>query len=122
MPAIKQLDLVLLAASLPVFLVTGLPMLGWAVAAGAWLTQRAIQVWLLRKARTSADARGLVGWTAASMLGRGWLVAGAILAVGIAHNRAGLAAAVLVLILFTGYFMVGMIMRPYQRMRDGAAR
>ena len=30
MLALKQLDLVLLAVSLPVFLLTGLPMLGWA--------------------------------------------------------------------------------------------
>jgi len=121
MLALKQLDLVLLAISLPVFLLTDLPMLGWTVAAAAWLVQRGIQLWLARKARTSDDARTIVGLTAASMLGRGWLVAGAILAVGISHNSAGLAAAVLVLILFTGYFMVGMIMRPLRR-PNGAAR
>jgi hypothetical protein len=122
MLALKQLDLVLLAVSLPVFLVSGLPMLGWGVAAAAWLAQRAIQLWLARKARSSEDPRPIVGWTAASMLGRGWLVAGAILAVGLAHNKDGLAAAVLVLILFTGYFMVGMIMRPLQRAKSGPAR
>ena len=121
MLALKQLDLVLLAVSLPVFLLTGLPMLGWVVAAAAWLAQRGIQLWLLRKTRATDDARTIVGLTAASMIGRGWLVAGAILAVGISHNSAGLAAAALVLILFTGYFMVGMIMRPLQR-PNGAAR
>jgi hypothetical protein len=122
MLALKQLDLFLLAVSLPVFLLTGLPMLGWGVAAAAWVAQRGIQLWLARKAATTDDPRAIVGWTAASMLGRGWLVAGAILAVGIAHNSAGLAAAVLVLILFTAYFMVGMIMRPLQRTNGGAAR
>lgn len=122
MPALKQLDLVLLAISLPVFLVSGLPMLGWGVAAAAWVLQRGIQLWLRGKASASHDARGIVGWTAASMLGRGWLVAGAILAVGLTNNSAGLAAAVLVLILFTVYFMVGMIMRPLQRPNGRAAR
>ena len=120
MLALKQFDLVLLAVSLPVFLLAGLPMAGWAVAAGAWLAQRGIQLWLERRARSSDDARTVVGLTAASMLGRGWLVAGAILAVGLSDNSAGLAAAVLVLILFTAYFMAGMLMRPLARAKGVA--
>jgi hypothetical protein len=121
MLALKQLDLVLLAISLPVFALSGLPMLGWAVAAAAWLVQKAIQYWLANKAVASKDARTIVGLTAASMLGRGWLVAGAILAVGISHNSAGLAAAVLVVILFTAYFAVGMVTRAF-RAPGGVAR
>jgi uncharacterized SAM-binding protein YcdF (DUF218 family) len=121
MIVLKQLDLVLLAIGLPVFIVGHLPLLGWGVAAAAWTVQRTIQWWLLRKAQASDDPRTVVGVIAASMLGRGWLVAGAILAVGLSNNRAGLAAAVMCLILFTVYFTVGMLLRPFQA-PNGAAR
>lgn len=111
----RQLDLLLLALALPVFVVGGLPLLGYATGAGAWLVQRAIQVLLLRRARASDDPRTVVGLTAGSMIGRGWLVALAIFTVGLRHNKAGLAAAVLVIVLFTAYFMVNLILRPFEK-------
>ena len=43
MNVLRYLDLVLLAVALPVFLLAGLPMLGYAGAAVAWLLQRGIQ-------------------------------------------------------------------------------
>jgi hypothetical protein len=50
------------------------------------------------------------------MIGRGWLVALTILAVGLADSdEAGLAAAVLLLVLVTVYLTVSMIMRPFQK-------
>ena len=55
----------------------------------------------------------VVGITAGSMIGRGWLVALTIFAAGLEDNDAGLAAAVLVIVLFTAYFTVSMIMRPF---------
>jgi hypothetical protein len=54
------------------------------------------------------------------MIARGWLVALTIFAVGMGHDDRGLAAAVLVVALFTVYFTVGMILRPFQS--GGAAR
>ena len=115
MIAIRFLDLVLLAVALPVFLVGGLPMLGYAAAAVAWLAQRALQVWLNRRAAASDDPRTVVGIAAGSMIGRGWLVALTIFAAGLADEEAGLAAPVLVIVLFTAYFTVSMIMRPFQQ-------
>ena len=53
------------------------------------------------------------------MIGRGWLVALTIFAAGMEDNDAGLAAAVLVIVLFTAYFTVSMIMRPFDK--PGAA-
>ena len=50
MIALRYLDIVLLIIALPVFLLGGLPMLGYAAAAAAWLVQRALQVFLNRKA------------------------------------------------------------------------
>ena len=40
----KYVDLLVLAAALAVFVLGGLPLLGYAVAAAAWLAQRGIQV------------------------------------------------------------------------------
>jgi hypothetical protein len=110
---IRYLDLVLLAIALPVFVVAGLPMLGYAAGATAWLVQRGIQVALYRKAAAADDPRTVVGIAAGSMIGRGWLVALTIFAAGLVDEDAGLAAAVLVIVLFTAYFTVSMIMRPF---------
>jgi hypothetical protein len=111
--ALRYLDLVLLALALPLFVATGLPMLGYAAGAGAWLVQRGVQVALNRRAASSRDPRTVVGVTAGSMIGRGWLVALTIFAAGLENEDAGLAAAVLVIVLFTAYFTVSMIMRPF---------
>jgi hypothetical protein len=110
---LRQSDLVLLALTLPLFLAAGLPMLGWGTAAVAWLAQRGINELATRQVRGAVDPRKLVGVLAASMIGRGWLMAGLIFAVGVNHNSAGLAAAVLVIALVTVHFMLNMIMRPF---------
>jgi hypothetical protein len=115
MIAVRYLDLVLLAIALPVFVLAGLPMLGYAAGAAAWLVQRAVQVALNRRAAEADDPRTVVGIAAGSMIGRGWLVALTIFAAGMADEDAGLAAAVLVIVLFTAYFTVSMIMRPFQQ-------
>jgi hypothetical protein len=115
MVVLRYLDIVLLIVALPVFLVAGLPMLGYAAGAGAWIVQRAIQILLNRKAAASDDPRTVVGITTGSMIGRGWFVALTIFAAGLADNEAGLAAAVLVIVLFTAYFTVSIILRPFEK-------
>jgi hypothetical protein len=114
----RSLDLVVLALALPVFVAAGFPLAGYAAGGGAWLVQRGIQVLLERRAKASDDPRTVVGITAASMIGRGWLVALTIFGVGVAVDRdAGLAAAVLVIVLFTVYFTTSMILRPFDQER-----
>ena len=115
MIALRHLDIVILILALPIFIAADLPMLGYAAGAGVWLVQRAIQVALNRKAAAADDPRTVVGIAAGSMIGRGWLVALTIFAAGMEDNDAGLAAAVLVIVLFTAYFTVSMIMRPFQK-------
>jgi hypothetical protein len=114
MVLLRHLDLVLLALALPVFLVADLPMLGYGAGAVAWLVQKAVQHALNRRSAASRDPRTVVGLQAGSMIGRGWLVALLIFAAGLKDNDAGLAAAVLVIVLFTAYFTVSMILRPFQ--------
>jgi hypothetical protein len=101
MTFVRFLDLVVLALALPVFALAGWPLLGYAAGAVAWLAQRAIQAYTNAKAISSSDPRGVAGWVTGSMIGRGWLVALTIFAAGMVENDAGLAAAVLVVVVFT---------------------
>lgn len=104
--ALGYADLVLLALALPVFLLAGWPLGGYAVAAGAWLAQRAIQSWASRRAigaQKRGDRRTALGVMAAATLTRVWLITLAVLLVGLAEREAGLAAAVLSAALFTVY-------------------
>ena len=104
-------DLVVLAVALPVFVAAGLPMLGYVVIAGVWLAQAAVQLWVDRHvARSLASGRrnAAMGSLAAATLGRVWVVALAILLVGLLGDREdGLAAALLAAVLVTAHF-VGM--------------
>ncbi len=107
-PALRHLDLLVLALALAIFLAAGLPMLGYAVAAGAWLVGRGIQWAADRKVEAAldrGDRRTAMGLTAFSGLGRVWLIALAVLLVGLADRDAGLAAAVLSALLFTVYLV-----------------
>ncbi len=100
----KYVDLLVLAAALAVFLLGGLPLLGYAVGAAAWLAQRGIQALAARRAAAELAAgnrQRAMGILAATTLGRVWLMATAVLLVGLAERQAGLAAAILVLVLFT---------------------
>lgn len=110
----RYIDLFLVALALPVFVAAGLPLAGWAVGGGAWVAQRGLQEYLERRAGASKDPRAVVGLLAGSMIARGWFVAIAVFLVGLNDNEAGLAAAVLVIALFTIYFTVRMILRPFE--------
>jgi hypothetical protein len=121
MIVVKYLDLVLLALALPIFVIAGWPLFGYAAGAFAWLAQRAINEVLSRRAAASDDPKTVAGLIAGSMIGRGWLVAltifGAYLIAG-RDDAVGLAAAVLVVILFTAYFTVSLILRPFENHRE----
>src|SRR4051794_34230549 len=66
----RNIDVPFLAFALVLFLVTGLPILGWVTGAGAWAIQRAISEWTIRKAEKATDPRTKVGLLAGSMIGR----------------------------------------------------
>jgi len=100
----KYVDLLVLAAALAVFLLGGLPMLGFAVGAAAWLVQRGIQVLAGHRAAAELAAgrrQRAMAIVATTTLGRVWLMAMAVLLAGLAEREAGLASAVLVAVLFT---------------------
>jgi hypothetical protein len=108
---LHSLDLVVLAAALPIFLLAGLSLVGYAVIAAVWLLQRALGAELQRRADASDDPRTVVGLLAGGSMARAWLTALSILAAGLVDERAGLAAALLALALFTTYFTVRLVER-----------
>ncbi|HWO83686.1 MAG TPA: hypothetical protein VNM38_07845 [Solirubrobacterales bacterium] len=100
----KYVDLIALLVALAVFLLGGFPLLGYAVAAGAWLTQRGIQMLAQRRMKqelAAGNRQKAMGIVAGIGLGRVWLMATSVLLVGVADRESGLAAALLLLALFT---------------------
>lgn len=115
MTFVRNLDLALLALALPVFLVAGLPVLGWVTAAAIWALWRGLGSVSDRKAAEAAesDPRKMAGIAAGSMIGRGWLLGLILLGVGLAAgDDVGLSAALLALALFTVHFTFKLILRP----------
>ena len=120
---VRFLDLFVLAAALPLFLLADLPIAAYLVGGGVWIAQRILQLVLQRRAEASNDPRIVAGYTAGSMIARGWMCALAIFSVGLAEgDEAGLSAALLVIGLFTVYFTVRMITRPIDMDTERRAR
>jgi hypothetical protein len=110
---VRYLDFGALALALPLFVLADLPIAGYLAGGGAWVVQRIAQILMQRRAEASDDPRVVAGWTAGSMIARGWFCAFVIFGIGLAEgDDAGLSAGVLVIALFTVYFMVRMILRP----------
>lgn len=118
----KYVDLIALAAALAVFLLGSLPMLGYAVAAAVWLLQRGIQLFASRRAKqvlAAGNRQKAMGVIAATTLGRVWLMATAVLLVGLAERESGLAAAVLLAALFTISFAAQGIAHLFDDQAEG---
>jgi uncharacterized membrane protein YkgB len=120
----KYVDLLVLAASLAVFLLGGFSMLGYAVGAGAWLAQRGIQMFAVRHAAQELSAgkrQRAMATVGVTTLGRVWLMATAVLLAGLAEREAGLASALLVAVLFTVSFAAQGIAHLFDEPEAGKA-
>lgn len=120
----KYVDLLVLAAGLAVFLLGGLPMLGFAAGAGVWLVQRGIQVLAERRANrelAAGNRQRAMATVAVSTLGRVGLMATAVLLAGIVEREAGLTSALLVLVLFTVSFAAQGIAHLFDEPEAGKA-
>lgn len=113
MPLLRNFDLLVLALALAVFVVAGLPLLGWVTAAAIWGMWRAVGAFTERRAEEAADLRRTAGLMAGSMIARGWAMGLILIAVGLtAGDDVGLSAAVLCVVLFTLRFTVHGVLRP----------
>ena len=116
MTFLRFLDIFLVVVTAPVLVLLGAPALGILVGAAAWVIQRFASLALEREARRRDDFRTAIGLNLAGAMGRAWLVALSILAVGLAADREdGLAAAVLVLVAFTIYFATSLLANALER-------
>jgi hypothetical protein len=110
---IRYLDVLLVVAFTPFALLAGLPALGWLVGAAAWIVQRIVGAWIDGATAAAADPKRAVGIGLAGVMGRAWLMGLTILAVGLLGEREdGLTAAILVLVAFTIYLALTVILRP----------
>ena len=91
----------MLALALPLFLVAGLPLLGWAGVAVAWIAQRWIVATLKRRAIGTGNRTAVMRAIDWSMMIRLALVTSSVVFVGIADRDAGLPAAILAALLFS---------------------
>jgi hypothetical protein len=111
-PYLRFLDVSLVLASAPLVLLSGLPRLGYAAGAGAWLLTRAGSALLQARARRAGSLASRTGLQLAAMMSRVWVVAGAVLLARYAAGRDdGIMAAALVLVAFTVYFATSLATR-----------
>ena len=111
----RWLDVVLVVLAAPFVVLIGLPVLGYAVGAAAWIANRAIGAGVERVATAQDDLRRAVGFNLGALIARSWLVGLTILAVGLAGEREdGLTAAVLMLAAFTLYFVTSLLLRSLE--------
>ena len=111
---LRNLDLIVLAVALPVFVAAELPLLGWAAATFAWVGSRVLQEFAERRAAASGDRRAAMGARAATLMGRLYLVGLTVLAAGVIEREAGLTAGILSVLVFTVYFTTLFIVKPLE--------
>ena len=113
---IRWLDCILVVLAAPFVIAFGAPVLGYVVAAIAWVAQRLLGYWVEKRARTREDVRAQIGLNLASIIGRAWLIGLTILAVGLAGERSdGAMAAGTILVAFSFYFGMNLLLRSLER-------
>lgn len=110
--ALRFADVIVVVAAAPFVLLAGAPLLGYAVAAVAWTAQRLLAVAVEAKAKQADDVRRAVGLNVGALLARVWLLALAIVLVGVLGDRdEGVAACVTALVALTIHFATGFVVR-----------
>ena len=112
MPVLRYLDVCLVLATAPFVLLAGLPLLGYLVAAAAWLLTRLGTTLVQERALRVGDPKLRAGLQVGGMMGRIWIVALAILLARFAGGKDdGIMAAALLLAAFTVYFVMSFFTR-----------
>lgn len=111
--AFAYLDVVLVVLALPLVLLAGGPLIGYAAGAAGWILQRAVGAVVDRFARGAADPKtGLIAALAGLFL-RLWIVVLAIIvAARLGEREDGLTATVVIAVAFTVYLAMSLLIRP----------
>src|SRR4051794_23809381 len=102
---LRNIDLIVLALALPIWLVAQLPFLGYAATTVAWLAARWFQAFMQRRALAKGERRAVLGARAAALIGRLYLVTIAVFVAGLIDRKAGVSGGVLAVVVFTSYFV-----------------
>ncbi len=109
---LRHADVVVLALALPVFVLANLSLLGYLVGAVAWLVQKALAMYMQHRADASTEPKVVVGMLMGGAIARGWICGLTIIACGLVLGQGvGLAATLLILLLFTVYISVKFVER-----------
>jgi hypothetical protein len=126
MEILRNIDLLVLLVALPVFIVVDAPLVAWAVTGAAWIVGRIGMEAAARKRRralAAANRNAALGVTAMAVMGRVWMLALAILLVGLLDEReAGLAAALFALALVTANLGASFVTNLLDPEADGTIR
>jgi hypothetical protein len=109
---LRYLDVCLVLATAPFVPIAGLPVLGYVLAALAWLATRLATTFLQERALAIAEPKLRAGMQVGGMMIRIWGVALAILVARFAGSKDdGIMAAVVLLVAFTVYFVMSFFTR-----------
>ncbi len=111
MTLVRYFDVALLIVAAPILLLIGVPAVGYAIGAGAWIVLRAVGVGLEHALRGS-DARAQVGARLGYMLGRLFLLALAVILARQTSKDDGLTALAVVVVAFTIQLAISAGTRP----------
>jgi hypothetical protein len=112
---LRYLDVLVVALAAAPAILLGAPALGYAVGAGGWILQRLVAATDRHLLRTVTGTTGLTA-RFLDAFGRIWLLAGAIIAAGLAGGRAdGLTAAIVIFVAYTVSFTVRLASGPPER-------
>ncbi|MFI4977092.1 MAG: hypothetical protein ACHQC8_00215 [Solirubrobacterales bacterium] len=113
---LRYLDVVVVVLAAPAALALGAPAVGFTVGAGAWMVQRIIAQLDRRWLSKAAEPRTQLGFSLFEAFGRIWLLAGAIVAAGVAGGRAdGLSAAITIFGAYSVAFAIRVLTGPPKR-------
>jgi hypothetical protein len=102
---LRNVDLLVLAIAVPVWIGAQLPALGYAAAAISWVAARQFQAFLEGRAIAKGQRKAMLGARAASLLGRLYLVTIAVFVAGIIDSESGVSGGALAVAVFTSYFV-----------------
>ena len=112
---LRYLDIVVVIAAAPFVLPAGLPVLGYGVAAIAWVIQRAIAISVDNYAHGLEDVRRAVGLNVGALLARVWILGLALVLVGTqGSGDDGVMACVTCLVALTVYFSTILMSRSLE--------
>lgn len=112
---LRYLDIFVVISAAPFVVLAGLPVLGYAVAAVAWVIQRVIAISVDRYAHEQEDVRRAVGLNVGALLIRVWILGLAIVLVGTqGSDEDGLAACITALTALTTYFAAMIMARSFE--------